>query len=199
MTRTVQIDEAVNANVKRSKTVDLDVAPSGSFGAVPVALGATAVASEAGDAVIHQTTITLTALAQSIADATSWASTKIYGFPTGRIIILGCKASLAPTTTSTIASTIKSGVAGAVALGSVATDSIALTGTEVDLAPSTVTANSTTINVAAAAVAPALAASAQFAGPLSMYLNSSVAAADIDGDGTLTWSGTVKVTWINLG
>lgn len=199
MTRTVQMDEAVNANIKRTKTVDMDAAPSGSFGLVPVALGATVVAAEAGDALVHQTTLTITALAQSLADASSWASTKIYGFPTGRIVILGCKASLAPTTTSTIATTIKSGVGGSVALGSVATDSISLTSTEVDLAPATVTANSTTINVAAAAVAPVLAASAQFAGPLSMYLNSSVAAADIDGDGTLTWTGTVKVTWINLG
>lgn len=198
MTRLVTVEEAVNANVRQIKTVDLDASQVG-YGAVPVSLGATVVAIEGGDSLVHQTTLTLTAVAQSLADASSWASTKIYDFPTGRILILGCKASLAPTTTSAIASTIKSGVAGAVALGSVATDSIALTSTEVDLAPSTVTANSTTINVAAAAVAPVLAASAQFAGPLDMYLNSSVAAADIDGDGTLTWSGTVKFTWINLG
>lgn len=199
MTRTVQIDEEVNANVKRIRTVDLDASPSGSYGSVPVSLGATVVASEAGDSLVHQTTLTITGLSQAIADASSWASTKIYDFPTGRIIVLGCKASLAPTTTTAIATTIKSGVAGSVALGSVATDSIALTGTEVDLAPATVTANSTTINVAAAAVAPVLAASAQFAGPLDMYLNSSVAAADIDGDGAISWTGTVKVTWINLG
>lgn len=198
MTRLVEVETLVNANIKNVKKVDLDASQVG-YGAVPVALGAAVVASEAGDSLVHQTTLTITALGQSIADATSWAATKIYGFPVGRIVILGCKASLAPTTTSVIATTIKSGVAGSVALGSVATDSIALTSTEVDLAPATVTANSTTINVAAAAVAPVLAASAQFAGPLSMYLNSSVAAADIDGDGTLTWSGTVKVTWINLG
>jgi hypothetical protein len=198
MTRLVEVETLVNANIKNTQMVDLDASQVG-YGAVPASLGATAVATEGGDSLIHQTTITLTALAQAIADATSWAATKIYGFPTGRILILGCKASLAPTTTSTIATTIKSGVAGSVALGSVATDSISLTSTEVDLAPATVTANSTVINVAAAAVAPTLAASAQFAGPLSMYLNSSVAAADIDGDGTLTWSGTVVVTWINLG
>ncbi|MFZ3286551.1 MAG: hypothetical protein WA191_06840 [Telluria sp.] len=198
MARFVEVETQVNANIKNVKKVDLDASQVG-YGAVPVTLGATAVATEAGDSLVHQTTLTLSALAQSIADASSWASTKIYDFPAGRIVILGCKASLAPTTTSAIATTIKSGVGGAVALGSAATDSIALTGTEVDIAPSTVTTNSTTINVAAAAVAPALAASAQFAGPLSMYLNSSVAALDIDGDGTLTWSGTVKVTWINLG
>lgn len=200
MARTVEVSTAVNANVRQIGTVDLDAqALASTNGLVPAAVAAKVVATETGDNLVHQTLLTITGLAQAIADATSWASTALYAFPTGRIAILGCKASLAPTTTTAIASTIKSGVGGAVALGSVATDSIALTGTEVDLAPSTVTANSTTINVAAAAVAPVLAATAQFAGPLTMYLNSSVAAADIDGDGALAWTGTVKVTWINLG
>ncbi len=198
-TRNVSIYEQVNANVTRIKTVDMDSAPAGSFGSVPLARGATVVAVESGDALVHQTTLTITALPQTILDASSWASTLLYTFPVGRIAIIGCKASLAPTTTTTIATTIKSGVAGSVALGSVAADSISLTGTEVDLAPATVTANSTVINVAAAAVTPTLAASAQFASQLNMYLNSSIAAADIDGDGALAWSGTVKVTWINLG
>jgi hypothetical protein len=200
MTRLVETEILVNANVKRTRVIDLDAqAEVATVGLVPAAVDPYVAVTESGDNLVHQTLLTLTALPQTILDASSWAATKLYGFPTGRILFLGCKASLAPTTTTTIASTIKSGVAGSVALGSVATDSISLTSTEVDLAPATVTANSTTINVAAAAVAPVLAAAAQFAGPLSMYLNSSVAAADIDGNGALAWTGTIRFTWINLG
>ncbi len=164
--------------------------------------GATVSAVEYGSGSYHKTVLTLAATPQSILDATSWKGTKIYTFPVGRILLLGCIATLAPTTTSTIASTIKSGVAGAVALGSVAADSISLTSTEVDMLPSTATVNSTVINVAAAAVTAALAAAAQFDGTttaIDMYLNSSVAAADIDGNGTLTWAGTITFTWVNLG
>lgn len=203
MARNVQVMEAVNANVAIPKSVDLDTAVL-ALGVIPATAKPYVTAVEKGDpsGIIHQTILTVAALPQAIADATSWKGTEIYNWPAGRLLVLGCTMSLAPTTTSTIATTIKSGVAGAVALGTTATDSISLTSTEVDLCPSTVTANSTTINVAAAAVGNALATSAQFDGTTTakkMYLNSSVAAADIDGDGTLTWSGTITITWINLG
>lgn len=201
--RTVQAAVPVNANVCRITDVDLDTTLT-SLGFVPDAVKQYVAVKELGDpaGVIHQTVLTLTDLPQTILDASSWAGTEIYDFPAGRISVLGCTASLAPKTTTTIATTIKSGVAGAVALGTAAADSIALTGTEVDLLPSTVTANSTTINVAAAAVGAALAAPAQFDGTSTakkMFLNSSVAAADIDGNGALAWTGTITITWINLG
>jgi hypothetical protein len=201
--RTVQAKTAVNANIHRVADVDLDATVI-ALGFVPDAAKPYVSVVEKGDpsGIIHQTILTVAALPQAIADASSWMGTEIYDFPAGRLSVLGCTASLAPTTTSTIASTIKSGVAGAVALGTAATDSIALAGTEVDLLPSTATVNSTVINVAAAAVTAALAAAAQFDGTSTakkMYLNSSVAAADIDGNGTLTWSGTITITWINLG
>lgn len=203
MGRTVETATAVNANIKRITQVDIDSTVT-ALGLIPDAAKPYVTAVEKGDpsGVIHQTVLTLAALPQAIADASSWKGTEIYNFPVGRISVLGCTASLAPTTTSTIASTIKSGVAGAVALGTAATNSIALDTTEVDLLPSTPTVNSTTINVAAAAVGAALAAAAQFDGTSTakkMYLNSSVAAVDIDGDGTLTWSGTITITWMNLG
>jgi hypothetical protein len=201
--RTVQAKTAVNSNINKVSEVDIDSTVT-ALGSVPAAVRPYVTAVEKGDpsGVIHQTVLTLADLPQTILDASSWAGTKIYDFPAGRLSVLGCTASLAPKTTTTIATTIKSGVAGAVALGTAATDSIALTATEVDLLPSTVTANSTVIDVAAAAVTAALAAAAQFDGTssaISMYLNSSVAAADIDGNGALAWSGTITITWMNLG
>jgi hypothetical protein len=194
--------EALNANIRTSVGVkDIDNTTEGA-GVVPAAVAAYVTAVEKGSGVFRQTVLTLAALPQAISDASSWQSTKIYDFPAGRIWVLTNQISLAPTTTSTIATTIKSGVAGAVALGTVATDSISLTGTEVDLCPSKATTNSTTINVAAAAVTEKLAAAAFFDGTttaIDCYLNSSVAAADIDGDGTLTWTGTITLNWVNCG
>lgn len=204
--RTVEVSQAVNANIKVIKSVDLDAVPAdlGLNGSIPVAARPYVTAVEKGDpsGLIHQTVLTVAALPQAIADATSWAGTEIYDFPEGRISVLGCAAALAPTTTSAIATTIKSGVGGTVSLGTAAASKIAVDGAMVDLLPATVTVNGTTINVAAAAVKAALAAAAQFDGTTTakkMYLNSSVAAADIDGDGTLAWSGTITVTWMNLG
>lgn len=204
--RTVEVSQAVNANIKVIKSVDLDAVPEdlGRNGVIPVAARPYVTAVEKGDpsGLIHQTVLTLAALPQAIADANSWMGTEIYDFPEGRLSILGCTAAIAPTTTSAIATTIKSGVGGVVGLGTVAASKIAIDTTSVDLLPSTVTVNGTVINVAAAAVKAALAAAAQFDGTTTakkMFLNSSVAAVDIDGDGTLTWSGTITITWINLG
>lgn len=162
-------------------------------------------ATEVINGVIHQTTLTLNDVSVAMVDATiQGGSTKIYDFPEGRVLVLGCTASLAPKTTSTVASTINAGVAGVWALGTaVATADAALTSTEADLLPSTAWTSSTTINVAAATVTGALASSAQFDGTTTakdMYLSACVTGAtDIDADGTVAWSGTVKITWILLG
>jgi len=202
MTRQTDGWEPLNANIRTKLGVkDIDNTTEGA-GLVPAAVAAYVSAVEKGSGIFRQTVLTVSALPQTILDATSWQSTKIYSFPQGRLWFLTNIMTLAPTTTTAIATTIKSGVAGAVALGTVATDSIALTSTEVDLCPSTVTANSTTINVAAAAVTGFLAAAAFFDGhttAVDCYLNSSVAAADIDGNGALTWSGTITLNWVNCG
>lgn len=204
MTKQVEAYETVNANIRKPITFDLNqaAASTGGNGVVPSAVAAQVVATESGDGVFHQTVLTITQLAQAIADATSWAGTEIYDFPEGRIHILGCVATLAPRTTSAIASTIKSGVGGVVGLGTTTATKIAIDTTMVDLMPSKITVNSTVINVAAAAVAEVLAAAAVFDGTgtaKKMFLNSAVAAADIDADGTMDWTGTVRVTWCNLG
>jgi hypothetical protein len=73
----------------------------------------------------------------------------------------------------------------------------------VDLLPSTAFTSSATINVAGTAVSNALAAAAQFNGtstPIDVYLNTAYATtADVDGDATQTISGTIVITWAQLG
>lgn len=203
MTRTVTIREAVNGNVHKVRDVDLDASPISSVGTVPQALQATCAATEAGDGVIHQTTLTLTDLAQAVVNGTEYQGTKIYNFPAGRILVLGVTASIAQKTTSAIASTLNSGVTGALAIGTATASSVTLNSTMANLLPSTAYTTSTTIDVAAAAVGAALAASAQFDGtstPIDVYINTAYATTtDIDADATQTLTGTVKITWINLG
>jgi energy-converting hydrogenase Eha subunit F len=204
MARTVQVEELVNDNIKRIKTVDLDAsAPISSVGVVPVSLGATAVASEAGDALIHQTTITLTDLAQAVANGTEYQGTKIYDFPAGRILVLGVVASIAQKTTSAIDTTLNAEVTGALAIGTATASNVTLDGAMADLLPSTAFTSSATINVAGAAVGAALAASAQFDGTSTakdVFINTSYATTtDVDGNATQTLTGTVTITWLNLG
>lgn len=202
MTRQVEGFETVNPYIRRPVTIDPEASPVSTNGSVPTELGGAVSAQELGDGVIHQTVLTVSGLQQSILDATSWKGTKIYGFPAGRLHVLGVVATLAPTTKTAIATTIKSGVAGHLGLGTTAASKIAIDTTMVDLLPDTATVNSTTINVPAAAVNAALAAAAVFDGTSAakdVYLNASVAAADIDGNGVLEWNGVIRLTWINLG
>ncbi len=149
------------------------------------------------------TTLTLDNVAQSVVNGTEYQGTKIYDFPQGRISILGVTATLQQKTTSAIASTINSGVTGAVGLGTATASATTLASTMVDLLPSTAFTSSTTINVAGTAVSGALASAAQFDGTTTakdIYLNSAYATTtDVDGNGTQTWSGTVVITWVNLG
>lgn len=152
---------------------------------------------------ICKTILTLENVAQTVTNGTEYQSTQIYDFPAGRLLVLGVTATLQQKTTSAIASTINSGVTGAISLGTAAASNVALTSTMVDLLPSTAFTSSTTINVAGTAVSAALAASAQFDGTTTakdMYLNTAYATTtDVDGNGTQTISGTVVITWINLG
>lgn len=152
---------------------------------------------------LTQTTLTLSNVAQTVTNGTEYQSTQIYDFPAGRLLVLGVTATLQQKTTSAIASTINSGVTGAISLGTAAASNVSLTSTMVDLLPSTAFTSSTTINVAGTAVTAALAASAHFDGTATakdMYLNTAYATTtDVDGNGTQTISGTIVITWINLG
>lgn len=164
---------------------------------------ATVTAEERGNSVTHQTVLTLTAMPMTVTDALAYASQKIYDFPEGRIAILGSTASLAFTTTSDLASTINSAANMDWSVGSAAASNITLATTMLDLVPKVDNATSTTINVAAAVTNGALAAAAQFDGTgtaLDAYLNVAFPTnTEIDADGTLLVSGTITLTWINLG
>jgi hypothetical protein len=150
-----------------------------------------------------KTTLTLKDVAQTVTNGTEYQGTKIFDFPAGRILVLGVTATLQQKTTSAIASTINSGVTGAVALGTAAASATTLATTMADILPSTAFTSSTTINVAGTAVTAALAASAHFDGTSTakdVYLNSAYATTtDVDGNGTQTFSGTVVIVWVNLG
>lgn len=153
------------------------------------------------DGLVNKTVLTLAALAQTITNTSAeYAGTKIFTFPEGRILLLGVTAAIAQTTTSAIATSISAGATGAWALGSAAASATSLTSTMVDMLPSTAYTSSATINVAAATAKGALAASAQFDGtttPVPVYFNTAIATGSING--TQTISGTVTLTWMNLG
>lgn len=180
----------------------LTMAGGGQVGTLATVTGLTAAHKQVAP-IMYQSTFTLSDVAQTVVNGTEYQSTKLFDFPQGRILVLGVLASLAQKTTSAIASTLNSGVTGAVALGTAAASNVSLTSTMVDLLPSTAFTSSTTINVAGTAVGAALAASAQFDGTStakSMYLNSAYATTtDVDADATQTWTGTITVTWIYLG
>lgn len=149
------------------------------------------------------TTLTLSNVAQAVVNGTEYQGTKIFDFPQARINVLGVTATLQQKTTSAIASTLNSGVTGAISLGTATASNVSLTGTMVDLLPSTAFTSSTTINVAGTAVSAALAAAAQFDGTATakdVFLNTAYATTtDVDADATQTISGTVVITWVNLG
>lgn len=152
---------------------------------------------------LYQTVLYLTDVPQAVVNGTEHQSTLLMTFPEGRLHVLGVTATLQQKTTSALASTLNASVTGAVALGTVTTSSTTLSGTMVDLLPSTAFTSSATINVGGTAVSAALAAGAAFDGTSSakvMRLNSAYATTtDVDGDATQTWSGTITCTWFWLG
>ena len=150
-----------------------------------------------------QTTLTLNNVPQTVVNGTEYQGTKIYDFPQGRILVMGVTATLQQKTTSALASTLNASSTGAISLGTVTASSTTLATTMVDLLPSTAFTSSATINVAGTAVSAALAASAQFDGTTTakdVYLNTAYATTgDVDADATQTISGTIVITWTNLG
>ena len=170
---------------------------------VGAAAGTGVTASEGGNGVVQKTLLTLSAAQITMADATQGGGLKIYDFPEGRILILGVTATMTMTTTSILANTLNASVTCNWGVGTTIQASATLATTEQDLIPVTAWTSSATINVANTATSKALAASAQFDGTATAkdaYLNLAVAGAtDIDADATVTCSGTVLITWINLG
>ena len=152
---------------------------------------------------LFQTTLYLSDVPQAVVNGTEYQSSKIYTFPEGRILVHGVTATLQQKTTSALASTLNASSTGAISLGTAAASATTLSGTMVDLLPSTAFTSSATISVAGTAVSAALASSAQFDGTTTakpVYLNTAYATTtDVDADATQTISGTVVLTWIWLG
>ena len=152
---------------------------------------------------LHILKLTLDNVGQTVVNGTEYQGTKLMTFPEGRILVLGCTATLRQKTTSALASTLNASSTGAIGLGTATASATTLATTMVDLLPSTAFTSSATINVAGTAVNAALAASAQFDGTSAakaMYLNTAFATTtDVDGDATQTISGTITVSYIWLG
>jgi len=151
----------------------------------------------------HKTTLTFTLTGDNdldLADGDHGTGIQVYDFPAGHILILGATID-ASVTTSANYDTSPNDVFVVSCGTEVGADDNALTGTEVDIIPSTeldtVGATALTLDWHAA-----LAASAQFDGTgtaKDLYVNVACTAASATGANTYAITGTLTVTWINLG
>lgn len=198
----IEVRKTVNLNVEKRSLKNLATTVDG-IGFIPSAVQAYVSTVEKGDGVTHQTVFTITDLPQAVINGTEYQGTQIYNFPEGRILVMGSTMSIAQTTTSALASTLNASSTGALGIGTATASSTTLSTTMVDLMPSTAFTSSATIDVAGTAVGAALAASAQFDGTTTakdVFVNTAYATTtDVDGDATQTLSGTITITWQNLG
>lgn len=152
---------------------------------------------------VHTTVITLSATSVPVTDALAYAGIELYDFPEGRILILGATGTVQWAVTSTRASTINDSASLTWGLGTATASAATLATTMQDLLPVTtkvLSAATTALNTASTVP---LAASTQFDGTATAkkaFLNASFATGtDIDGDGTMTATGTITIVWAFLG
>jgi hypothetical protein len=170
--------------------------------------GTTVSATESGDGLINKTILDLGSTPVSVTSITTGAGvggTKIYDFPQGRILMLGCMADVILTIDAADQADFTDATPeGDLGIGSVApanADALGTDATDDDFA--TAVAFTMAAYSDPSVQAPS-EASLQFDGtstPLDMYVNLLVDAADID-DGvtsTVYVSGKVICHWINLG
>ena len=172
-------------------------------GSVPTASGtAGVVATEEGLGLIHRTTFTFTNLVLNMTDATtagSHGAIQLYDFPAGLINILGAVSDVDIVSDATGLSATASLIA-AVGTATAGTDNETLTGTEADLIAST----AATLTGSAGAFDGVSTASegGTFDGTATAkdaFLNFAAPDADSTGDDVMLVSGTIVITWINLG
>lgn len=176
-------------------------AAAGDSGTVGTA-AANVVAAETGG-LVRKTILTLTDVEVTVGNTAgvSFGGTKIYDFPAGRILVLGVimRGITFDLTDAGNVTPIDAADGGDVAIGSTVPSDGTLTGTDVDLMPST-----SIDPISAGITGAALAASAQFDGtttPLDANLNILIDDADV-GDGAsdvLLVSGVVELHWVPLG
>jgi hypothetical protein len=166
--------------------------------------GSTVTVQEFGDGILNRTQLTFAATPITMRDTEQGGGVKIYDFPAGRILIMGATGSITVTTTSTLASTLNASVTCNWGIGSVTQANATLATTEQNFLNVTAFTSSATINVASAASnGSGIAVLTSLDGTstaIDAYLNLAVAGAtDIDGDATVTVTGTANLFWINLG
>jgi hypothetical protein len=164
--------------------------------------GATVSAVEYGDGNIHKTVLTLTALPLTLRDTETGQGVKIYDFPAGRILFLGATGTVAETTTSAILTTLNGGKTYNWGVGSTTQANGTLATTEQNILQTTNGTSSATINVAGAASGGlgVLTPLDGTSSAIDAFFNVGLATGDdIDGDATATFTGTVTITWMNLG
>lgn len=161
---------------------------------------------EAG-AVVRRTVLSLKDFpvpVESVTNGAGVGGAKVYGFPAGRILVLGCMADLAlAVAAGKQADFTDATPAGDVGVGSAApanADALGTDATDDDYATAT---EFTMADYAAAAKVPSEPA-LQHDGtgtPKDVFVNALVDAADIDDDAEteILVSGTITLTWINLG
>ncbi|MBK7823000.1 MAG: hypothetical protein IPJ61_18625 [Tessaracoccus sp.] len=209
MQRLVETSEAVNANVRRVKHIDLDAASqTAEVGKVPAAASPYVVATEYGDSLIHRTVLACTALPISVADdagVAQYGGVQVYTFPEGLIASLG--AIISGNLTMGVTGTFIDAFTGVNALGSaVASTGATLVGTEATWLQST--ANATAAAKVAAISSVSIATQLTESGgrvydgtatAAPMFLNFAIAddASHTAGSGTFT--GTITFAWLKVG
>ena len=138
----------------------------------------------------------------------SFGSAKFYDFPAGRIAILGNTTNFTSITFNTEAGSngdIAGGGSGDYSMGSTATADATLSGTDVDLLPSSAMLDPFVTGVGRGNAGSALAAVTQLDGTstaVDAFLNVIIDDADVS-DGAANdivyFTGTATITWMNLG
>lgn len=128
------------------------------------------------------------------------APLKIYTFPPGVIFIAGATASVAIVGGAGLTAT--SAVVSAVGTAAAGITNATLTLTEADIIPSTVTtltANAATFTGKSTATQMAAGVWDGTATPIDVYLNFATPDAGITAATTITATGVIRITWVNLG
>jgi hypothetical protein len=158
--------------------------------------------------ILHKTVLTCTALPITIADdagVAQYGGVKVYDFPEGMLCTMG--AVVSGSVTGGVTGTIIDTWSGAIALGTVtASTGATLVSTEADIMQSVAIAAATAKVAAIDAVSVATALTESGARWLDgtatakdLFLNIAVADDASHTAGTVTFTGTVTITWLSLG
>jgi hypothetical protein len=189
-----QLDTQIKSNTDELETwVATDESPVEALASVAVATAG----------VVRQTTITLDLTGANdldLADGDHGTGVKVYSFPAGRILVLGAVINASAVTNDAFEANPNDVYFLGVGTVSAADDATLAT-TEQDIIPVTTidSAGNTTLTNDWHA---ALAASAQFDGTSSavaLHVNAAVAGTSLTKALTIAITGTLTVTWINLG